>query len=58
VFLTSTLREVIPVTALVFLESTGGARSAEHRRGPVGDGKPGPIAQRMRAAFHRYVESR
>jgi branched-chain amino acid aminotransferase len=50
VFLTSTLREVMSVTSLVFLESSG-----EQRR-PVGDGKPGPIAQRLRAAFKRYVQ--
>ena len=49
VFVTSTLREVMPVTALVFLESSGEQRRA------VGGGKPGPIAQRMRAAFRRYV---
>jgi len=52
VFLTSTLREVIPVTQLVFLESSGEQRRA------VADGRPGPVAQRMRAAFRRYVESR
>ena len=51
VFVSSTLREIMPVTSLVFLESSG-----EQAR-TVGDGKPGPIAQRMRAAFRRYVES-
>jgi branched-chain amino acid aminotransferase len=51
VFLTSTIREVMPVTALVFLESSG-----EQRR-QVSDGEPGPVARRLRAAFARYVES-
>jgi branched-chain amino acid aminotransferase len=50
VFLTSTIREVMPVTQLIFLESTG-----EPKR-PVGDGKPGPVAKRLRDAFKRYVE--
>jgi branched-chain amino acid aminotransferase len=50
VFVTSTLREVMPVTSLVFLESPGGKTRA------VGDGKPGPIARQLRAAFRRYVE--
>ena len=53
VFVTSTLREVMPVTSLVFLES--GFPEAERTR-PVGDGKPGPVAQRLRAAFRRAVE--
>lgn len=52
VFVTSTLREVMPVTQLVFLESSG-----EQRRAVAG-GKPGPVAQQMRAAFRRYVERR
>ena len=51
VFLTSTLREMMPVTSLIFLESTG-----EQRR-EVGDGKRGPVAQKLRAAFKKYVES-
>jgi branched-subunit amino acid aminotransferase/4-amino-4-deoxychorismate lyase len=50
VFVSSTIREVMPVTSLVFLESSG----EQHR--PVGDGHPGPIAQRLRAAFRTYVE--
>jgi branched-subunit amino acid aminotransferase/4-amino-4-deoxychorismate lyase len=50
VFLTSTLREMMPVTSLIFLESTG-----EQRR-EVSDGKRGPVAQKLRAAFKRYVE--
>jgi branched-chain amino acid aminotransferase len=50
VFLTSTIREVMPVTQLIFLEST------EEPKRPVGDGKPGPIAKRLRAAFKRYVD--
>ena len=48
VFLTSTLREVMPVTRLVFLESEGDSRTR-----PVGDGAPGPLTQRLREAFHR-----
>jgi branched-chain amino acid aminotransferase len=52
VFVTSTLREVMPVTSLVFLESSG-----EQRR-QVAGGKPGPISVRLRAAFRRYVEER
>ncbi len=52
VFVTSTLREVMPVTALVFLESSGEQRRA------VADGKPGPMAQRLRAAFRRYVQEK
>ena len=50
VFLTSTLREVMPITQLVFLESHG------ERKRPVGDGRPGPISQRMLAAFRRRVD--
>jgi branched-chain amino acid aminotransferase len=50
VFVTSTLREVMPVTSLVFLESHG------ERRREVADGKPGPISQRLRAAFRKLVE--
>jgi branched-chain amino acid aminotransferase len=50
VFLTSTIREVMPVTQLIFLEST------EEQKRAVGDGKPGPIAKRLRAAFKRFVE--
>jgi branched-chain amino acid aminotransferase len=49
VFLTSTLREVMPITQLVFLESSGEQKRA------VGNGQPGPIAQRMLAAFRRRV---
>jgi len=49
VFMTSTLREAMPVTSLVFLESHG-----EQLR-KVADGKPGPVALRLRAAFRRYV---
>jgi branched-chain amino acid aminotransferase len=50
VFMTSTLREAMPVTSLVFLESPG-----EQVR-KVGDGHPGPMAKRLRAAFRAYVE--
>ena len=52
VFVSSTLREIMPVTSLVYLESPG-----EQTR-PVAGGKPGPIAQRLRAAFRRYVEEK
>jgi branched-chain amino acid aminotransferase len=48
VFVSSTLREIMPVTRLLFLES-------DERTRPVGDGKPGPVAQRLRKAFGRYV---
>jgi branched-chain amino acid aminotransferase len=50
VFMTSTLREAMPVTSLVFLESSG-----EQVR-KVAGGKPGPVAKRLRAAFRSYVE--
>jgi len=50
VFMTSTLREAMPVTSLVFLDSPG-----EQVR-QVGKGAPGPIAKRLRAAFRAYVE--
>jgi branched-chain amino acid aminotransferase len=50
VFMTSTLREAMPVTSLVFLESHGEQVRA------VADGKPGPLSKRLRAAFRSYVE--
>ena len=50
VFLTSTIREVMAVTKLVFLESEG-----ESRARAVGDGLPGPLARRLRQAFRRHV---
>lgn len=50
VFMTSTLREAMPVTSLAFLESSGD----QFRK--VGDGRPGPVTQRLRAAFRAYVE--
>jgi branched-chain amino acid aminotransferase len=49
VFVTSTLREVMPVTGLLLLES------GEQKR-TVGDGKPGPVSRRLREAFRRHVE--
>ncbi len=52
VFVSSTLREIMAVTSLVYLESSG-----EQTR-PVADGKPGPITRRLRAAFGRYVEEK
>ena len=52
VFMTSTLREAMPVTSLVFLESSG-----EQVR-TIAGGKPGPVAKRLRAAFRSYVERR
>jgi branched-chain amino acid aminotransferase len=42
VFVTSTLREVLPVTRLSMLEDSDPAPI------PVGDGKPGPLARRLR----------
>ena len=48
VFVSSTLREIMSVTSLVFLES-------DERVRPVGDGKAGPMAQRLRKAFAKYV---
>jgi branched-chain amino acid aminotransferase len=51
VFVTSTLREVMPVTSLCFLES------GEQKR-VVGDGKPGPLSRRLREAFRRRVDPR
>jgi branched-subunit amino acid aminotransferase/4-amino-4-deoxychorismate lyase len=45
------LREVMPVTSLVFLESR------EQKR-LVAGGKSGPLARRLREAFRRYVQSR
>src|SRR4051812_19995308 len=50
VFMTSTLREAMPVTSLVFLESPG-----EQVR-TVAGGVPGPVSKRLRAAFRAYVE--
>jgi branched-subunit amino acid aminotransferase/4-amino-4-deoxychorismate lyase len=50
VFVTSSLREVMPVTSLLFLESSGEQKRA------VGDGTPGPIAKRLRDAFRRFTE--
>ena len=49
VFVTSTLREVLAVTSIVFLE--GGERTQA-----VGDGKPGPLALRLHAAFRRRTQ--
>src|SRR5712691_680641 len=51
VFVTSTIREVMPVTSLSFLES------GEQKR-VVGDGKPGPLSRRLLDAFRRRVDSR
>src|SRR5207302_10572466 len=50
VFLTSTLREIMPITSLVF-----GTEGAPDPR-PVGNGAPGPMAQRLRTAFHALIE--
>ena len=50
VFMTSTLREAMPVTSLVFLESRG------DQVRQIAGGKPGPVAKRLRAAFRSYVE--
>jgi branched-chain amino acid aminotransferase len=48
VFVTSSIREVLAVTSLVFLESAG-----ESRTRAVADGKPGPLTQRLHQAFRR-----
>lgn len=50
VFLTSSIREVMPVTRLVFLESTGDSRTRA-----VGDGVPGPLSRRLRQVFRKYA---
>jgi branched-chain amino acid aminotransferase len=50
VFVTSTIREVLAVTTLVFV----GAQGASVRT--VKEGKPGPITRQLHAAFRRYVE--
>ena len=50
VFVTSTIREVMAVTSLVFLESEG-----EGRTRAVGDGTPGPLARRLRQAFRQAI---
>jgi len=49
-FVTSTIREVMAVTSLVFLEV------GKQERRSIGGGKPGPITRRLHAAFRRYVE--
>ncbi len=49
VFVTSTLREVMPVCRLVF-----GSETAPEPRA-VGDGKPGPITRALREAFRAQV---
>jgi len=50
VFVTSTIREVMPCTQIVF------AGEPEPRL--VGGGAPGPVAKALRAAFAGYVEKR
>ncbi len=50
VFLTSTLREVMPVTQLSLLEDR------DPRPRPVGDGKPGPLARRLLQLFRAAAE--
>ncbi|HYV67236.1 MAG TPA: aminotransferase class IV [Myxococcales bacterium] len=49
-FVTSTIREVMAVTSLLFLEGD----KPDHR--VIGGGKPGPITRRLHAAFRRHVE--
>jgi branched-chain amino acid aminotransferase len=51
VFVTSTLREVMPVTELLL-----GAEGATELRA-VGAGKPGPFTKQLRDAFHGHVEA-
>lgn len=50
VFVTSTIREVMAVTAIALLESG----APDWRR--VADGKPGPMTRRLHAVFRGYVE--
>jgi len=50
VFVTSTLREVMPVTSLISAQEG----SLEVRN--IGNGKPGPVARRLRAAFAAHVQ--
>jgi branched-subunit amino acid aminotransferase/4-amino-4-deoxychorismate lyase len=50
VFVTSTLREVMPITQLV-----SGAEAAPETR-PVANGKPGPVTKRLHAAFRKHVD--
>ncbi len=50
VFLTSSIREVMPVTRLVFLESAGDSRTRA-----VGDGVPGPLSRRLRQVFRKHA---
>src|SRR5262249_58921233 len=49
VFVSSTIREVMPVTSLVFLESSG------ERTRQGGGGEPGPGAKRVGAGVPRDV---
>jgi branched-chain amino acid aminotransferase len=49
VFVTSTIREIMPVTSLVLL----GGPAADVRR--IADGKQGPVTRRLHEAFNRYV---
>ena len=49
VFVTSTIREVMPVTSLVLL---GGAAPDVRR---IGDRKQGPVTRRLHEAFRKYV---
>ena len=50
VFVTSTLREVMAVTSLI------SAHEGNTAVRPIGKGKPGPVVQRLRAAFSAHVE--
>ncbi len=50
VFVTSTIREVMPVTSLLLLDGEKPDRRV------VAGGEPGPITRRLHAAFRRYVE--
>jgi branched-subunit amino acid aminotransferase/4-amino-4-deoxychorismate lyase len=46
---TSTIREIMPVTSLVLL----GGPAPDVRR--IGDGKQGPVTRRLHEAFRKYV---
>jgi branched-chain amino acid aminotransferase len=60
VFITSTMREVMPVTRLVFSGGSGLPGEVfelvpEERA--VGSGEPGPVARALREAFRAHVEA-
>ncbi len=50
VFVTSSVREVMAVTSLVFVEGP-------NQRRIVADGKPGPVTRKLHAAFREHVQA-